>query len=408
VPFSEINPAIRPIEVFPGQEEGMLVVHDPAGLAAGVLTITPAGLFILSCCDGSRDLDQIRESFRKKWGEDLPRDRLEHMLEQLDAAYYLDSPAFATYYQSLVDDYRAAPTRVSGDAASYGTDGDGLAPMIAGMLADTETTFTRTGRKCLAGFIAPHLDYPRGGPCYADAYAALTLSQPPKRFVILGTNHFGQGTGPVATRKDFQTPLGMTRIDQTFLDALSSKCSVDLCEHELDHQREHSIELQLLILQQMFGADAFEIVPILCHDPCSPTGTTSYDGKGADLKVLADAIGEFVRADDMPTAIIAGADLSHVGYRFGDERELDADFLSEIERKDRQALQPILENKPNAFTKTMIERNNETRFCSIGCIYALMTAIPNAQPELLRYHQTADPETGTGVTSAAIAFWESA
>lgn len=406
MPLSHSHPAIRPIEVFPTTEQGMLVVQDPTGLATGALTITPAGLFILSCCDGSRDLDQIRQAFRDKFEEDVPRDRLEHMLEQLDAAHYLDSPAFAAYYQSLVEEYRAAPARVSAEAASFGADGDGLAPLIAGMLAGTSTTFTSPDRRHLVGLIAPHLDYPRGAPCYADAYATLTLGRPAERFVIFGTNHFGQAGGPVATRKDFQTPLGTTRVDRTFLEVLSNRCGADLCEHELDHQREHSIELQLLILQHMFGPDSFEIVPILCQDPCGPTGTASRDGKGVDLKVLAETIGELVREDDTPTVIIAGADLSHVGHRFGDERELDADFLGAIERKDRQKLEPVLAGRPEAFTKYLIESENDTRICSVGCIYALMTALPNARPELLRYHQAADPQSGTGVTCSAIAFWE--
>src|SRR4029079_11601775 len=121
-----------------------------------------------------------------------------------------------------------------------------------------------TGDRHLAGLIAPHLDYPRGTPCYADAYGVLATMPPPKRVVILGTNHFGRASSSVATRKDFQTPLGTTRTDREFIAALEQSCGSDLCEHEFDHLREHSVELQVLVLQHLFGANSFTIVPVLC------------------------------------------------------------------------------------------------------------------------------------------------
>jgi AmmeMemoRadiSam system protein B len=225
--------------------------------------------------------------------------------------------------------------------------------------------------------------------------------------VILGTNHFGRATAPVATRKDFQTPLGLTRTDGEFLSRLDQRCGADLCAHEFDHQREHSVELQVLVLQHLLGADNFEIVPVLCHDPCGPPGTAPYDGHGVDLRVFAEALGGLIREDDTPTVVIAGADLSHVGRRFGDDRELDADFLREIERRDHEALEQVANNSAGPFVETLRNRANNTRVCSAGCIYALMTALPQARGELLRYHQAVDPEGGTGVTCTAMAFWDS-
>lgn len=326
------------------------------------------------------------------------------MLAQLDAAHYLDSDSFASYFKSLIDDYRVAPARVSGNGASLGLSED-CAGTIQQMMSRCEVALTGTSERRLAGLIAPHLDYARGTPCYADAYGVLATMPAPKRVVILGTNHFGRATSSVITRKDFQTALGTTRTDREFIAALEQSCEADLCEHEFDHLREHSVELQVLILQHLLGPNNFQIVPVLCQDPCGPTGTGPYDGKGVDLHVFADALGRLIRKDDKPTLIIAGADLSHVGRRFGDARDLDQSFLAEIERYDRKALVAVSNNDHKNFLNTLTDARNQTRVCSVGCIYALMTALPDARAELLRYHQAADIKTETCVTCAAVAFW---
>ncbi len=403
------HPRIRALEAIPVQEDGrtFFVLHDPLGLAESSLQISSREVLVLfQLMDGSRSLDEITDAFRQTFQQEVPRDQLEQMVAQLDEAHLLDSPAFEAYYGGLVERYREGPARMSAEAASFGAEDGRLEPLLAGML-ETPSTFDRdlpSGR--VAGLIAPHLDYPRGTPCYAEAYRLLAGIDPPERVIILGTNHFGRATSVVATGKDFQTPLGLTRTDRAFIDTLSDRCAYDLLEHEYDHQREHSVELQVLILQHLFGADAFEIVPALCHNPCGPTGTAPYDGHGVDLTDFSSALGEAIRQDDKSTLVIAGADLSHVGRHFGNDRDLDDDFLHEVAEKDLQALDAIDGREPDEFLSCITARENDTQICSAGCIYALMTALPEATPRVLRYHQAVDPSAGICVSCAAAGFWD--
>jgi len=400
------RPKLRPVEVFPVEQDGerLLVVTDPSHLTVGNMVISGPALFVFSLLDGKHGLEEICNEFAKQFGHPLSREELDSMIAQLDAAHYLDSPTFAAHFNGLVENYVSAPTRLSGN--DYSADGLDCAGTIRRMMTQCQAAITGNGRRRLAGLIAPHIDFTRGTPCYADAYGILATMPPAKRFVILGTNHFGRATSVVATRKDFETPLGTTRTDRTFLSALEQACQTDLCQHEFDHLREHSVELQVLILQQLFGPGNFEIVPVLCHDPCGPTGTGPYDGNGVDLYVFAQALGRLIREDETPTMVIAGADLSHVGRRFGDDCDLDQGFLSEIERHDRKALCAVSKNDNRSFLQVLTDRENSTRVCSAGCIYTLMSALPEAKPELLRYHQASDAQTGTCVTCAAVAFWE--
>ncbi|GMU24311.1 MAG: hypothetical protein AMXMBFR13_43850 [Phycisphaerae bacterium] len=408
-------PRMRAVEAFPIDQNGQqwIVLHDPSGLAAGPITLSPAALFVLSLLDGRRGPDELSAAFARQFGEALPREHIEGLIEQLDATWYLDSPAFAERFRTLVAEYRSAPARMCSSPGACGVESDDTATQaeeirrtLARVLAGAQAAKGPSTDRRLTGLIAPHLDFGRGAPCYADAYAALAGAGAAGRFVVLGTNHFGRGGSVVATRKDFETPLGRTRTDRRFLEALEAGCGVDLCVHEFDHAREHSIELQVLMLQYLFGAESFQIVPVLCPDVCGPTGTRPRNGDGVDVKRFAEVLGDLIRSDETATVIVAGADLSHVGSRFGDDCELGPTFLDDVERQDRQALEDVVAGMGSGFVETLTRHENSTRVCSAGCIYTLISALDGAEGELLRYHQAVDVPNGTCVTCCAAAFWQ--
>ncbi|HOW71435.1 MAG TPA: AmmeMemoRadiSam system protein B [Phycisphaerae bacterium] len=409
MPLSKPYPRLRPVEVFPGEHEGqkVLIVHDPAGLAVSPITVSPAGLFIFSLLDGKNGPDEIQAAFRQQFGATLPFNQLENLVAQLDQARYLDSVSFLNHVQKLHAEYHAAPARRSAESQTEpGEEHQPTADMLERLFRVNEPAPPHQASGRIAGLVAPHLDYPRGQRCYADAYSLLRQGCPARRFVILGTNHFGQATSVVATGKDFVTSLGTTSTDRAFIHRLSERCHTDLCEYEFDHQREHSVELQLMLLQYVLGAGHFQIVPVLCHDPCGPSGTGPYDGNGVDLRVFAEALRDLVQEDPDQTIIVAGADLSHVGTRFGDQRDLDDEFRKEVELKDRAALEAFVSGDAGQFLEVIRSHDNSTRICSSGCLFALMTALPRARAEVLRYDQASDRPSGTCVTCASIVLRE--
>jgi AmmeMemoRadiSam system protein B len=251
------------------------------------------------------------------------------------------------------------------------------------------------------GLVAPHLDYPRGEPCYADAYATLAASGPADRYVILGTNHFGRATSAVATRKDFVTPLGLVETDRDFLGKLEERLGGTLLAEEPDHWREHSIELQVHFLQVTSNGSPFQIVPILCPDVSGRQAATSDGQNGADVRALAAAISALITEAPGRTVIIAGADLSHVGQRFQDPDPTTPERLEEIARSDRKLLDLLVQRNEDAFLARLIATSNATRVCSSGCLYGLLKALPGRPCRLLRYHQAVDMAAETHVTCAA-------
>ncbi len=401
-------PRLRPIEVQPTHQDGrqILVVQDPCGFAAGPIAVSGPALFILTLLNGEHSPQQIREQFQAQFGVPLPAEQLDRLFEQLDVALYLDNDRFAAHVAAERERYRAAPARVSDHEEALGADEDGLRPTLTRLLRDQERVEPQRASGRLAGVIAPHLDFARGQPCYADVYGLLANLPPAGRFVILGTNHRGLGASVVATGKDFQTPLGTTRTDRAFLAALADGCGADLCEHELDHLREHSVELQVLLLQHVLGPDAFEIVPILCPDPCGPLGMEPPDGDGFDLRVLGRTLRDLVAHDPVPTVIIAGADLSHIGRPFGDDRDLNEGWLAEVARRDQTALQAIIDGDEDGFLRQLTADDNSTHVCSAGCIFTLACALPDTRRERLRYHQAVSWDHGLCVSCCSVLFWE--
>lgn len=399
------KPKLRPLEAFPAGDprEHAIGVRDPGGLSQVVLTVSPAAFELLSMMDGETSCEALRERFSDRFGQALRIDTVLQVVQNLEGAHLLDSDGFEAFYASLVRKYRDQPTRPMPHASALGILDDS-GDLFRDMLAQAEPTIVD---RRLVGLVAPHLDYPRGRPCYGCAYATLKERKSPDRVVILGTNHFGRATSAVATSKPFETPLGVTPCDVDFLEALESTCG-SLREHELDHAHEHSIELQVAWLQHLFGAGEFSIVPVLCPDPCGPTGTAPYDGHGVDLRAFALALGKLIQEDQKDTLLVAGADLSHVGRDFGDDRELDDTFLAEVRQRDKSALQAMESGDWDAFRQCVARDGNPTRVCSAGCIYALATALGDADANLLAYHQAVTPEIGNCVTCCAMAFLDGA
>ena len=398
---SDTCPRLRPLEAFPIEEEGArsFGLRDPGGLSDAVLVLSPAALHIMSLIDGVRSCRGIRDAFENIAGHALPADTLQTLLDHLKKAHFLEGPGFDAFYAEKQNAFRADAVRKSPVPSALDVL-NGSGDLFDELLAGAESPGLSSP---VAGLIAPHLDYPRGGPCYAKAYATIGDRPPPDRVVILGTNHFGRSTSVVATTADFETPFGIARTDADFLSRVESRCG-NLRTFELDHAREHSIELQVAWLQQIFGSECIRMVPFLCPNPCGPNGFSPDDGESVDLRDFAAILGELVADDSQDTLIVAGADLSHVGAAFGGDRRLDEDYLEEIRRYDLAALDHLVAGDPDAWVAHVAKDDNPTHFCSAGCIYVLAAALPDRQATLFGYHQAVDQPSQTCVTCAAVVY----
>jgi AmmeMemoRadiSam system protein B len=97
-------------------------------------------------------------------------------------------------------------------------------------------------------------------------------------------------------------------------------------------------------------------------------------------------------------AFIAGADLAHVGPRFGDPQPVSQTELATIDREDRAMLQAVEAGDADGFFESVRRDGDRRRICGLSPIYTLLRVRAGAKGRLRQYGQWPDPQ---GVVSFA-------
>ncbi len=434
-------------------EQMLLGLADARQISDKIVVTSPAAQTILPHLTGEHEVPEIVRrvndslsgpQFANVRVEKLTEPVLQQFVAQLDDAGLLEGPTFDRMLEQVRGDFDRSEHLPPSVTANFA---DALVVEELGEEA-TDEQKTELGPTKMRGLferwigealekvkdpsfdalpkaiVAPHLDYGRGWPNYAHAYGRCRVVDRPDRVIILGTNHFGFGTGVVGSDKGFETPFGVSPLDKAFADAvranLGEEGSRKLFEHRYDHEREHSIELNVAWVQHVFGPSPSDVeaehIPVfaaLVHDPVTKNGE-SYDGQGVGLDAFVDAVKGAMRTVGGKTLVVASADLSHVGPQFGDQTKLDGDEQSNpagvaarnkaIEH-DRRMLEFLTRNKPSDLLAAMTWQRNPTRWCSIGNLVATMRIVEPKEFRLLQYTAAMDQQGMSMVSSCAAAMF---
>ena len=401
-------PRLRNIETFPVEQDGerYLALRDPAGYTPAVVLVPLGLLQVLALFDGERDVAAIQAEVARSAGQPVRREHIESLIAALDDQGFLDSEAFARRRHEVDRTFLDAPSRPASHAGgAYPDDPVRLRAMMDGFFAPpagpgTAAPFRGGG---VGGLIAPHIDFHRGGPAYAWAYRDLAERGEADLFVVFGTCHAGMAHPFALTRKDYDTPLGPARVDRDFVDALAGRARQDCFGSELAHRNEHSIEFQAVFLQYLYaGHRDTAIVPVLTsfvHEALARGQGPEDDRR---VRAFLDALAETAAASGRRVAFIAGADLAHVGPRFGDPAPISPAELSVIDREDRQMLAAVEAGDAAGFFESVRRDGDRRRICGLSPIYALLRALGGVPGTLRRYGQWPDPQ-GV-VTFASVVF----
>ena len=402
--MSGTAPRLRSVEAFPVEQDGerYLALRDPAGYTTAVVMLPVGLLDVLALFDGDHDVGDIQARIGRGPGEPVTRDHIEKLIAALDEHGFLDSAAFATRREAVDRMFLTAPSRPANHAGgAYPGDAEGLRAAMDGFFASPAgpgpaQPFRGGG---LRGLVAPHIDFHRGGPAYAWAYRDLAERGEADLFVIFGTCHAGMAHPFALTRKDHDTPLGPARVDRDFVDALASRARQDCFGSELAHRNEHSIEFQAVFLQYLYGGRReIAIVPVLTsfvHEALARGAGPEDDPR---VPAFLDALRDTVAASGRRVAFIAGADLAHMGPRFGDPAPITPAELAAIDREDRQMLAAVEAGDAAAFFESAQRDGDRRRICGLSPIYTLLRALDGARGTLRRYGQWPDPQ---GIVSFA-------
>ncbi|HEY3355769.1 MAG TPA: AmmeMemoRadiSam system protein B [Polyangia bacterium] len=254
--------------------------------------------------------------------------------------------------------------------------------------------------------VAPHIDLGRGGPVYAQAYQPLLDDIAADLYVILGTDHNGEGSLYSLTRKSYETPLGLVQTDEEAVAAVARRGGGPaLLRGEINHRREHSIEFQAVFLRYLAARRQDDraplILPILCgsfHEFIEGEADPATDARIADL---CGAVAEVARGRRV--VYIAAADLAHVGPQFGDEAPVDEDDLEQLAANDTALLDAVVAADPVAFFGRLRAEGDRRRVCGLPPIYTLLRMCGEAAGEVLAYDQCASgPDDDSCVSIAAM------
>jgi len=415
-----LRPRLRPLEIVQvgPTDELLFTLRDPEGF--GETVVMPYGAVLLATLmDGQRTLAEIQSAFQSRTGAAAPLSDLETIVRRLDDAWLLAGDRFDRYRREQIENYLGCPVRPASHAGgAYAAEPDALRRQ----LADCFTCEGGPGavhlgasldRHQLCGIVSPHIDLHRGGPTFAWAYKTLVEHSNADLFVIFGTAHNATAQLFCASRKDFDTPLGVVRTDRQFIDRLAAELAtsvagqqVDLLADELAHRFEHSIEFQATFLKYVLEQNReFHIVPVL-------TGSFNEFLTGGGSPDHSPEVQAFVAAMHTAAAehpgeicYIAGADFAHIGRRFGDEWLLDEHRLAEQSEQDRRLLETACRCDAAGFFSHVAGRGDRSRICGLPPVYTMLEVIGQARGEVLKYDQAVEPDRTACVSFAAVAFY---
>lgn len=396
-PIPPVRSDISAIETSPG----IVVLYDDMSYAGSSLRLPMSIVEYLARLDGTRSAEYLAGKARAA-GRAFSVEEFLRVVTVLEQENFLDSPRFRTYRKERDREFNDLPTRPAAHAgASYPDDPGELRKFLDELLAADPRAAERTAPVAV---IAPHIDFRVGGASYGPAYNALRKSDA-DTFIIFGVSHQMSYDAFMISARDFETPLGAVPADRELIAQFRRNLPFEITSDEIAHRQEHSIEFQAVFLRHIFPDRDIRIVPVLTGSLYEyvemGSGEIEEDER---LNTLYGTLRETARELGRRVCYIAGADLCHIGRKFGDGFAA-RNILSEVRRFDLELLARAAKPDPEGFINTLAESRNRYRVCGVAPIYATLRTAAPANGELLVYNQWDETERDSAVTFASVAYY---
>ncbi len=404
------KPKLRQLNAFQIETGGKqyICLNDPLKITDRELLVDYQTYFIIALMDGEHEISDIQLAYTRKFGDLLLDNRMDSLLNELDKNLFLENERFEKAKHRLYESFRKQPVRLAEHAGlAYRKNPEKLRVRlneIMKMAGEGERNH-KNRDKYLRGLIAPHIDIQVGAEGYAHAYQRIAQSEAADLYIILGVSHVETYCEFVLTEKDFETPLGVSKTEKSFVKNLAKSLTLDYMEDEFVHKSEHSIEFQVLFLQHLLHEKEYRIVPILCSVFRKQLEKNALPETDDDVGEFLTALQEQIVNYDGKVCIIAGVDLSHVGQKFGTSGPLGPSQLAAIENLDREMLRLIEDGDIAGFYRHIETDKNGRNVCGFAAIYSLLFLLKDSRAELLYYGQNHEPATSSVVSFASMAFY---
>ncbi len=407
MPQTPVPPLRTDLDLVPIEHDGraMVLVRDPLDLVPGDRVFSLDILRIInSLPPGAVHGDFQNALTRAGGGQTVGLDQVRELVQGLDQFHLLESESLIQARRAVVDQWQGLEVRPAALAGSaYPEDAGELSVWAADIVA-LSGTYEPRGR--LACLVAPHIDPQAGAAVYGAAYGALAAmpeAERPGRVVVLGTGH-NMVHGLVSLcAKDFQTPLGRMATDRAAVDRLARAAGQSLAPDDFTHRSEHSVEFQAVFMHHLFGPDAPALVPALFG---SGHGLPEYS-----RQAFLDALGPFCEElaglmADKDTLLLVGADLCHIGPKFGHTLPA-SDLAPGATAHEKRLLDAMTGLDPESLWDESVLVDNQYHVCSFLSLAVAVEAVRilgGVEGRLLDRGLWREELTNSAVGFAALAF----
>ena len=213
------------------------------------------------------------------------------------------------------------------------------------------------------GLILPHAGYIYSGRVAVETVAKVS---PKKKIIILGPNHTGLGSNfSLWAKGSWKIFSGIINIDEKMAEMILKKGNF-IKEDYLAHSQEHSIEVELPILQYFFKE--FKFIPICC--------------KQSDIKTyqaVAAQIFEAIKEDKSEILMVASTDLTHY----------ESDQTAR--KKDRFAIDAIINlDEQELITRLKKEKITMCGEAPVAILIACLKKMGAQKAQIVLYQTSAD------------------
>ncbi len=209
----------------------------------------------------------------------------------------------------------------------------------------------------LYGGLVPHAGWMFSGALSAETLVALDAAGGLETAVLLGADHVGTAQlGEVYDSGLWRTPLGEVEIDEELAAAVLED-SRHFRANPGAHDQEHSLEVQIPLLQEIAGTA--RILPIAV-------------GPADGATKIGASLGETIARVRPGAVVIGSTDLTHHGGHFGNPGGLGREGVRWAEKNDRRMLDLIEALDAESVVPEARARQNA---CGAGAIAATLAAV---------------------------------
>lgn len=388
---AEPIPALRmDLDFQPSQSEEHpgLVIRDTFHFSDSVLLIPSYLLRFLPYFDGGHTRGELVEAISHSANRDTALKLEAHLRETLQAAMFLEDDTFLARREEVIENFRNSPIRRASHAGlAYPGTAEEIRAYFESNLRPREHA-AEAGRGPALGIAAPHISFEGGWNSYSALASTLRDVPPDSLFVVLGTSHYGEQDRFGITSKVFETPLGETRAEPRFVEALASAAPDAVTLEDYCHSIDHSLEFHILMLQHLIRPDV-RVLPILVGRFGNAMTNGGFPDEAEGLSQFFAKLRELAGNPANHTFFLLSVDMAHMGKRYGDAFEAQA-FLGEmadVARIDRERIAMLEAGDCRGFWRDVARRDAELKWCGSSTLYTFLQIYPQARARLIEYEQ---------------------